>query len=117
MTTSRRSAVLRHLIAFDRPIEELIEDVPRLAWDCDALLVRLTRAHVEQVLRRHVAGELSAAEVESWANLIECREDIEFAPDTADVIDGLIYELANPLITRPLTIARAEQLLSIGPDL
>lgn len=103
-------AILRHLLAFDLPIDVLTPAVGRLAWDVEEPLVTLTRAEIDAVLRRYAAGELSAAEVETWADLIECREDIAFDPDDADPVNDLIHELANPLLAGPLTIDRAREL-------
>ncbi len=57
-------------------------------------------------MKRYLAGEISTQEVEDWANLIECRDDIGYE-DVADVL----HILANPLITYELTPAVAAQLI------
>lgn len=106
----QHTAALEHLLAFDLPIEDLRRTVLRLPWDCDAALVVLTRAHVDAVLRRHLAGTLEAEGVEAWANLIECREDIDFDPGTSVEIAAIIHELANPLLVEPLTADRARRM-------
>jgi hypothetical protein len=62
--------------------------------------VVLTAENVLAVLRRFQAGALTAAEVEDWADLIECREDIDYLPD--DEVLEAIYLLANPVLNGPL---------------
>jgi hypothetical protein len=51
-------------------------------------------------------NELSEKEIEDWANLVECREDIELD----DVLD-VISILANPLLKGVLTQDRAKKLI------
>ncbi|MBC6475616.1 MAG: hypothetical protein GDA48_24740 [Hormoscilla sp. GM102CHS1] len=42
-------------------------------------------------------------EVENWANAIDCREDIAWEKEFSASVLALIQELANPLLTRPLS--------------
>jgi hypothetical protein len=79
-------------------------------WDSDEELIALEPAHALSVLSRFLASELSATEVEDWANAIECREDIGLTQE-APITDAL-FELANPLITRPLTRQSATDLVA-----
>jgi hypothetical protein len=44
-----------------------------------------------------------------WASAIELRDDIDYDPDSA--AGRLLHELANPLLTLPLTSVRAAELL------
>ena len=79
---------------------------PELSWDSDEL-VTLTVDHIQSVLERYVGGELSAAEVEHWADLIECRDDISYD----ETIKELISELANPVLSGRLNVLKAQSLL------
>src|SRR3546814_10900263 len=49
--------------------------------------------------------------VEDWANAVEMREDIELGNQNDAVTLNAIWELANPLITQPLTPAVAKRLI------
>lgn len=62
-------------------------------WDSDEL-VACGAQHIEGVIDRFEAGEISATEVEDWANLIEGREHIAMSET---VTEG-IYWLANPTL-------------------
>ena len=68
------------------------------------------RARIDTV-NRFLAGRTSAIEVENWANAIEGRDDIGFEPANEQLLRELVHELANPLLTQPLTRERAIELL------
>lgn len=61
------------------------------------------------MLRRFTSGEIDARTVEVWADMIECREDIQFESGQEAVIASAIHDLANPTLQGRLDI--------IAPDL
>ena len=71
--------------------------------------MQLHRADMEHLLSLYGQGAVSASEVEAWANAIEGREDIEVADALSK---DLLHELANPLLTQPLSVVRVKFLLS-----
>lgn len=74
-----RASILTSLIELSLPLPELKAAVRTLSWDWDGdPVVTLKREHVAALLRRYQSGEIDESEVEAWANLIECREDIGF---------------------------------------
>ena len=105
-----RESLLKALLLFTRPIAETARDLSAYGWDAPSPLVFLSATHISSVLNRFMAGELSSAHVEDWANCIECRDDIEYDPSSAA---GLaLQELANPLLTCPLTRQSATKLVA-----
>src|SRR5262249_40570193 len=92
-------------------VDTLIKLVGQFTWDYNGDPVELSAAHVAEVLNRYINGQLSALDVENWANLIEGREDIEFAAPDQDRLKSVMHELANPLLTEPLYIDGAKKLL------
>ncbi len=101
-----RKKTLEDLVEYRKTPEELWDVLKGFLWDSEEELVQLERQHVSTVLKRYLTGEISTQEVEDWANLIECRDDIGYE-DVADVL----HILANPLITYRLTPTVAAQLL------
>ena len=99
--TGTRTSQLKELLHFSRPVADVVSDLSAFGWDSDEVLATLEPAHISTVLNRFLSGEISATDVEDWANAIECREDIGLIQGSpvADALD----ELANPLLTRPLT--------------
>ena len=95
-----REEAVQALVRFARPLEDLREALATFEWDWDSrALASLTSTDIASVLHRYEAGELSAAEVEDWANLIEGREDIDLDDRTSEAI----FDLANPVLQGPLS--------------
>jgi len=108
---NKRQEILKVLIGFEQPIQHLEDMLSKFDWDSDKELVLLSLAHIAHVLKNYLAADISADEVEQWANAIECRDDIGFESHDEDLIRDLIHELADPLVTEPLIMNRAEELL------
>lgn len=103
MSEAERHSLLLQLIhGEDRP-RDLAERLRAFGWDSDEELVVLTRADAIGVLRRFQAGGFSAEDVEQWADAIEGRDDIGFEPHAQSLLGELLFELANPALTEPLT--------------
>ena len=106
-----RLALVRELLEFSRPLEEVMARLAMLDWDFEGRGVELTKKHLSTALQRYIQNELTEFEIELWANQIEGREDIEFEADSVKEIDDVLHELANPALTQRLDYARARILL------
>ncbi|TPM34769.1 hypothetical protein [Mesorhizobium sp. B2-3-5] len=104
-----RASVLGDLVTFAKPIDRLAEMVGVLGWS-DTPVVMLAADQIVSVLQRARAGALTAADVEAWADLIECREDIDYQPEHYEQILQAIYMLANPVLNGSLDEALTDQL-------
>lgn len=107
-----RMSVVRELLEQTRPLGQTIHALSLFDWDYEGPKLVLSKSHLENALEKFINGNLSAAEIENWANSIEGREDIEYKRDEADQIDSALFELANPLLTQELNFVRAQQLLT-----
>lgn len=92
-------------------MQNIQRDLNKWPWDSDKPLVTLTRPDIMRVLGRFINEELNENEVEAWANTIEGREDIDYEIGYEELLSDVIYQLANPLLTVPLTTASAEEIL------
>ncbi|TPK91642.1 hypothetical protein FJ934_21840 [Mesorhizobium sp. B2-4-12] len=106
-----RASVLGDLVRFAKPVDHLAETIGVLGWS-DTPVVMLTAYQIVSVLQRARAGALTAADVEAWADLIECREDIEYQPEHHEEILQAIYMLANPVLNGSLDEALTDQLIA-----
>ncbi len=104
-----RKTALENLIQFNLPIEQAISDLAQFEWDSEIELVSLEAAQIHHALQLFTQGNISAFEVEAWANAIECREDIKIEPL---LVNEAMHELANPQLTQPLSVERASFWLS-----
>jgi hypothetical protein len=104
-----RQEAVASLVSFDKPLALLRAGVAAFPYDWDGpALATLRSGHVASVLARWKSGNLTAEEVEEWANLVEIREDLTHDPDDLKVADA-VFDLANPLLQGDLT--------EIGPAL
>ena len=104
-----RAEILQSLLELRMPLSRICALLQAVSWDSEAKLATLTPQHIVAVLSRFVAGEVSADDVEHWANLLECREDIAF-PKMKDMeVADVILELANPLLFEPIAIGMAHR--------
>ncbi len=108
---SERKKALEALLGFEQPVERLRTALATFSWDAATELAFLSVGHVVNVLNRFVTDRTAAIEVESWANAVEGRDDIGFESANEQLLRELVHELANPLLTQPLTRERAIELL------
>lgn len=107
-----RQVLIHRLFALSSPLVHIMSQLAMLGWDYTGAPVQLSKDNIASILRRYLAGELSAQEVEAWAECVEGRDDISAAPSEQAHIDTLIYRLANPALTHPLDHAQAKLMLA-----
>lgn len=111
-----RTDWLRALLLLDRPLGEIVSALAAFGWDSDEKLVVLNREHFVSICKRYLLGEIDAIQVASWANAIECREDIAFDEANEEIVREVLHELANPYLTQELSHDRAKKLIcSLSP--
>jgi hypothetical protein len=108
---NKRNIALDALLRFEQPIDRLEASLAGFPWDAVAEVAWLSSTHITSVLNRFLTGRISAVEVEAWANAIEGRDDIGLDRENEQLLRRLVHELANPLLTQPLTRERAIDLL------
>lgn len=109
MREEERRCIIRSLVEFDRSVAELETLLAPLDWDHPKPLVRLTYDRIRSVLLRFLAGKLGAKDVEEWADLVELRDDIDFADARTQEV---IHMLSTPQIHLPIDGHLARLLLS-----
>ena len=106
-----RLELVTQLIAGNFPLETLRAELSTYPWDLNEPLVVLQRADVAGILRRFIAGELTAADVVLWAEALELRDDVGFPKGDDKALGRVIFVLANPEVNGQLSRDRAEALL------
>jgi hypothetical protein len=104
-----RAGLIEQLLSYERSVSDVVADLAAYGCDSDVPLAELKPSHIEHALDRYVQKELSALEIEEWANAIECRDDIAYEPSSVE--GEIIFELANPELTMQLSQPRAEELV------
>jgi hypothetical protein len=108
-----RVALINSLLEFSTPLINIFEKLKKISWDYDGYGVELKQSHLSSVLQRYVAGDLSATDIEDWANSIEGRDDIRFETSNEQLFEEIIYELANPILTQALNPERGRKILEL----
>jgi hypothetical protein len=112
-----RLALVDSLLTMALPLADIAKQLAKLGWDYEGIGVRLTPDHFSNVLARYLRSELSEVDVETWANLVEGRDDVDFDQTFEALVRDVLHELANPLLTHPLDPTRARHLVGIlNPD-
>ncbi|MDX2094402.1 MAG: hypothetical protein SFW64_00435 [Alphaproteobacteria bacterium] len=106
-----RAELLVSLVEASDRVSRIVSDLNKFPWDSPVALLTLTRSDVARILGRYEEGRLTADEVEAWANAIEGREDIAYEINHEEVLAEIIHQLANPLITVPLTPSSAHAMM------
>lgn len=109
MTTVNRISIVRDLLEYSRDLDTISTELRQFPWDYvgDDMAI-LTRAHIISVLQRYLDGQIDAAKVEQWGDLIECRDDI----DGEETARETIFVLANPTLHGEMTKEHAQQIIS-----
>ncbi|MCK4945423.1 MAG: hypothetical protein KAS59_04090 [Alphaproteobacteria bacterium] len=71
----------------------------------------MTRKNIISVLERYLHSELTAENVEDWANAVEIRDDIEFGIKNEETVLDAVYILANPVLEGSLPPEMARSLI------
>lgn len=98
-----REDLLRELIAGRSHSADIAAQLAVFGWDSDTELVSLNRSDALAIMERYLCDETSAGAVREWADAVEGREDIGYERGAEEVLGDLVFELANPEITRALT--------------
>lgn len=98
-----RRSILSAIIRLEPRLRDLEASLADLTWDAEPV-VTLTRSDIAVILDRYSRGDVDAVTVGEWANIVECREDIQFEPGHEEVILQAIYELANPELRGELSL-------------
>lgn len=103
-----RASLLRALIACEQPLEPVLAALHECGWDAPEPLATLTSADVSSILDRYLSGDLTAKQVADWADLVECREDIDLPESGRASVSDVVFQLANPNLRGELTMQVAE---------
>lgn len=106
-----RTLVIQKLLLFDTSLKHLRDLLSQFEWDSDIELAVLQRTHLRSVLERFLLSDLTASDVEEWANLVEGREDIGFEESYEDILKDVLFTLANPDLSGVVSKTFVHQLL------
>jgi hypothetical protein len=90
-------------VRYETPLEETLVLLRAYGWDSDSELVALTADDVVALIDRFFTGELSARQVQHWAELLELRDDLGFEERWAEHLALAVRQLATPEVFGTIT--------------
>jgi hypothetical protein len=90
-----RIDILKDILQLKGDLTILQKEISGYPWDCEIPLITVTKTDIVNILNKCANDEISLGELTNWANIIECRDDLDFENEK---IQDLIFELANPEI-------------------
>lgn len=102
-----RKNILEDIIKYENPesLPILREELNGYPWDSEEVHAVLSRKSIVNILERFARGEITARQVEDWADALEIRDDVEFGENNDEETILVMSELANPV--QPLTVNEA----------
>ena len=102
---NRHAEILHELVRFEKPSGPLMRELQSFGWDWsgDAPLLILKKEDLLRIIDRCLAREISAEQLQEWAENLEVREDVAFYEEESDLIDSVFFRMATPEIHEPLT--------------
>ena len=92
---NHKTRILLDLVYFKNNIDTLKNMLSQIGFDSETELVSMSRDDIVEILQRSLDKKISFLELEEWANLIECREDIGFEDEKTQ---EMVFKLANPYL-------------------
>src|SRR5712691_10808623 len=106
--SSARKVVLEDLLSLRGSLDEVLERLASFQWDSPEELATLNRSEALDLVTRFLTDTVPSDNLVRWANAIEGRDDITFDVEDESLLREFVFELANPLLTKPLTRTRAD---------
>jgi hypothetical protein len=103
MEVGDRKTLLERLVAYQLPIEPVLEGLSHFPFDSDQELVCIHRDDVVSIIDRFIAGKLTAEQVTDWADQVEVRDDLGLEDNHREMLRDAIFRLANPNLRDPIT--------------
>ena len=102
-----RFDVVNDLLSFRGQIGSIKKALSKFDWDLSEPLVTLNKEHIMSCLARVLNNEISLADLEEWANILELRDDIDFSDE---ILKQIVFELANPALSGDYSYAEIKEI-------
>ena len=103
-----RADLLKDLVTLQGNIESLEKDLSKFIWDSEISLYSISVEDFNYVLKKSLNDEIDFETLTSWANALECRDDLGF---NNEAMQEFIFELANPEINGEITKERLQKII------
>ncbi|OBP15790.1 hypothetical protein A5320_07405 [Rheinheimera sp. SA_1] len=103
-----RTEALRQIVRFGENRDLAYVALASFPFDSDVELLEVSKLDLTLVLNKFLVNEISADDLEMWANFIECRDDLNY-----EEIEDYIYALANPELVGELDLIKIKKMVQL----
>lgn len=94
--SSKQRDSLRALVSFEGSLAALQVAFEDASYDYEGEPVILTCAQLARGVRRYLDNEISASDLQTWADMIEGRPGIEYESSRQDLLGRVLLQLSTP---------------------
>ncbi|MGE6451160.1 hypothetical protein ACQKC5_02015 [Shewanella baltica] len=103
-----RVEALEQIVRFGDKREFAYSALASFPFDSEVELVKVTKQDLAKALNKFLSNEITADDLELWANFIEFRDDLNYSE-----IEDYIYALANPILVGELDIIKINKMAKL----
>jgi len=104
-----RKDILMDLVFFKADLSELQNELSQYSWDIKEPILIISKQDFTNIFKKCINNEISFETLVSWANAIECRDDLDFE---VEEMQEIVFELANPEINGEITKERLQEIIN-----
>ena len=104
-----RKQILMDIVSLNGNLSTLKEELANYQWDSKVPVLNILNQDLVNVFKRCIDDRISLENLVAMANIIECRDDIEFQNEE---MQEVIFELANPEINGEITKEKLQKIIN-----
>lgn len=104
-----RKQILLEIFNVEGDLTKLQNEIHEFPWDSEIPFLIVNKDDLAKTIQKFVLSDTLFLEVENWANLLECRDDVQYEPEE---LKEYIFELANPYLNGEITKERLQEIIN-----
>ena len=103
-----RTDVLNDLVSLNKELPFLKDELSQYSWDTEEPYLVITKTQLIEVVKKCLDQKITIQDLENWADLIECRDDLDFENEE---LQEIVFEFASPEINGEITKERLQEII------
>ncbi|NQX82260.1 MAG: hypothetical protein HRT66_09750 [Flavobacteriaceae bacterium] len=103
-----RKEILEKIISFDGELSVLKKELSKYPWDVEEPYLVISKSKFIKILKKSIDQVITFEDLEYWANIIECRDDLDFE---VELIQEMVFELSSPEINGEITRIKLQYMI------
>ncbi|OIQ19243.1 MAG: hypothetical protein BM556_08130 [Bacteriovorax sp. MedPE-SWde] len=90
-----RTSLLKQLLFIEDDLESISKQLRQFEWDCEEELITIEKNVLDNLFDGFLKCRYTLKTIKRWADLVECREDIDYEDKNLNLIKEVLGVLAN----------------------